>query len=206
MKKIGLVGYSGHALVVAEILNSLNIGIAGYFEKEPIKSNPLNLSYLGYERSPEFIEKAQNLTLFVAIGDNNIRMNIINYLRGIDVDIATLVSPKSIISSSVNIDIGSLVCFGAIINPFAQIGKGVIVNTGAVIEHECKIGNFSHIASGAVLAGNVHIGENTLIGANSALKQGISVGKNVIVGAGSVVVRDIPDNGVWVGNPVRRIK
>ena len=57
-----------------------------------------------------------------------------------------------------------------------------------------------------MLAGNVCVGENTLIGSNSSIKQGITIGNNVIVGAGSVVIKDIPDNGVWAGNPVRRIK
>jgi len=206
MKKVGLIGYSGHALVVAEILNTLNIGIAGYFEKDQVKSNPLQLEYLGYERSSNFQLKARDLSLFVAIGDNTIRANILKFLIELNADISTVVSPQSIVSSSAKIDIGSLVSFGAIINPFVKIGLGVIVNTGVILEHECKIGSFSHIASGAVLAGNVCVGENTLIGSNSSIKQGITIGNNVIVGAGSVVIKDIPDNGVWAGNPVRRIK
>lgn len=32
------------------------------------------------------------------------------------------------------------------------------------------------------------------------------VGDNVIIGAGSVVVKDLPDNCVAVGNPCRPIK
>lgn len=206
VKKVGLIGYSGHAYVVAEILNTLNIGMAGYFEREPVKSNPFLLDYLGYERSPEFIEKIADISLFVAIGDNTIRCNILNFLKEQKVDISTIISPTAIVASSVKIDIGSLVGFGAIINPFVHIGSGVIVNTGAILEHECKIGSFSHIASGTVLAGNVSVAENTLIGSNTSVKQGVSIGKNVIVGAGSVVIKDIPDNSVWVGNPARRIK
>lgn len=206
IKKVGLIGYSGHAFVVAEILNTLNIGIAGYFEKEQVKWNPFLLDYLGYERSPEFLKKTAELSLFVAIGDNTIRCNILNFLKEKKVDVSTIVSPTAIVASSVKIDIGSLVCFGAIINPFVQIGSGVIVNTGAILEHECKIGSFSHIASGAVLAGNVSVGENTLIGSNTSVKQGVSIGNNVIVGAGSVVIKDTPDNSVWVGNPARRIR
>lgn len=35
---------------------------------------------------------------------------------------------------------------------------------------------------------------------------GVTIGNNVVIGAGSVVVKDIPDNCVAVGNPCRVIK
>lgn len=44
------------------------------------------------------------------------------------------------------------------------------------------------------------------IGANSTLLPGVVIGRNALVGAGSVVVRDVPDNAVVVGNPARIIK
>jgi len=44
------------------------------------------------------------------------------------------------------------------------------------------------------------------IGANSTILPGIVIGTNALVGAGSVVVRDVPDNAVVVGNPARIIK
>lgn len=34
----------------------------------------------------------------------------------------------------------------------------------------------------------------------------VHIGNNVIIGAGSVVVKDVPDNAVVVGNPARIIK
>ena len=44
------------------------------------------------------------------------------------------------------------------------------------------------------------------IGANSTLLPGIVVGHNALVGAGAVVVRDVPDGKVVVGNPARVVK
>jgi acetyltransferase-like isoleucine patch superfamily enzyme len=37
------------------------------------------------------------------------------------------------------------------------------------------------------------------------VKQGVSVGANVIIGAGAVVLKDVPDNSVLVGNPAKLI-
>ena len=35
---------------------------------------------------------------------------------------------------------------------------------------------------------------------------GVTIGNNVVIGGGSVVVKDIPDNVVAVGNPAKVIK
>jgi acetyltransferase-like isoleucine patch superfamily enzyme len=44
------------------------------------------------------------------------------------------------------------------------------------------------------------------IGANSTILPGVVVGENALVGAGSVVVDDVPDGAVVVGNPAHVIR
>ena len=44
------------------------------------------------------------------------------------------------------------------------------------------------------------------IGANSTILPGVVIGENSLVGAGSVVVHDVPDGTVVVGNPARVIR
>lgn len=44
------------------------------------------------------------------------------------------------------------------------------------------------------------------IGANATIMGGITIGENAMIGAGSVVLKDIPANTVWVGNPAKQIK
>lgn len=50
------------------------------------------------------------------------------------------------------------------------------------------------------------IGNNVSVGCHVTIIGNINIGNNVIIGAGSVVVKDIPDNAVVVGNPARIIK
>ena len=50
------------------------------------------------------------------------------------------------------------------------------------------------------------VGKGAKIGANATILPGIRIGENALVGAGSVVVEDVPDNTVVVGNPARVIK
>lgn len=44
------------------------------------------------------------------------------------------------------------------------------------------------------------------IGANTIILKGVTIGKGAIIGAGSVVLHDIPDYAVAVGNPAQVIK
>lgn len=52
----------------------------------------------------------------------------------------------------------------------------------------------------------VRIGRRCWIGMNSIVLKGVTIGENTIVGAGSVVVRDLPNGVVAVGNPARIVK
>lgn len=66
-------------------------------------------------------------------------------------------------------------------------------------------GGMSDILPNSNYAGEIIIGNNVVIGANSTVLYNKTIGNNVIIGAGSVVTKDIPDNGVWGGNPIRYI-
>lgn len=52
----------------------------------------------------------------------------------------------------------------------------------------------------------ITIGDNVWIGAGVQVMPGVTIGSNVVIGGGSVVVKDIPDNSVAVGNPCRVIR
>ena len=47
------------------------------------------------------------------------------------------------------------------------------------------------------------IGDNVFIGANAVIIGNIHIGNNAVIGAGSVVIKDVPDNCIAVGNPAR---
>ena len=44
------------------------------------------------------------------------------------------------------------------------------------------------------------------IGANATILPGLTIGEDAMIGAGSVVLKDIPPNTVWAGNPAKQIK
>lgn len=52
----------------------------------------------------------------------------------------------------------------------------------------------------------VTIGDNVWIGGSVTILPGVTIGSGTTIGAGSVVVKDIPDNCVAVGNPCRVVR
>lgn len=52
----------------------------------------------------------------------------------------------------------------------------------------------------------ITVGDNVWIGAGVHVMPGVTIGNNVVIGGGSVVVKDIPDNVIAVGNPAKVIK
>lgn len=212
MKKIIIIGSGGHAKVVADIIltrkeklkeNSEIIGFLDDNFKNLKYNNIFGIPILGdLENIKNFISK--DYSFVIAIGDNDIRKKISeNYSKLI---YYTAIHPKSIISREVKIGAGTVVMANVVINPNSIIGKHCILNTSSVIEHDSRLGSYVHISPNTTLCGGVSIDDNSWIGAGSVVCQQIYIGKDVVVGANSVVVKDIENSCIVVGNPAKKIK
>lgn len=88
-----------------------------------------------------------------------------------------------------------------------EIGDNVEITAGCTILTHGYDWSVLKGVYGDVLgsSGKVVIGNNVFIGVNSTILKGTHIGNNVIVGANTLVNRNIPDNVVVAGNPVRII-
>ena len=118
----------------------------------------------------------------------------------------TIIHPSAIVSKT------SIICLGTVIFPNvtvateALIGNHVIILPNSVVNHDDIIGDYTCITSGVNISGGVVIGKSCYIGTGTSIKSDITIGRYSLIGMGSIVIRDVPENTVVVGNPARYLR
>lgn len=199
MKQLIIIGASGHGKVVADIA-ALNGYDKIVFLDDNDKLNSCG-DYPVVGKSTDI--DLYNGDVFVAIGNASIRQKI---METIDLArIPVLIHPNATVATDSRIGKGTVVMAGAIINPAAQIGEGCIINTASSVDHDCDIESYTHVSVGAHVAGTVKVGKRTWIGAGAIVSNNVNICDDCMIGAGAVVVKDILEEGTYVGVPARSV-
>ena len=206
MKRLAILGASGHGKVVAEMALSTGWEAVEFFDDAfPAKASADDFLIKGGYNS--LIGAADAYDGFhVAIGDNRTRLTILNKLLKIDLPCPKIIAPTAVVSSTAQLGSGISIMPNVVVNSKTVLGNGVILNTSCSVDHDCKLAAGAHIAPGAHLAGNISIGICSLVGIGSSIVQGKVVGNYAVIGAGSAVISNIPDNVTVVGVPSKIIK
>ena len=197
MRKLTIIGASGHGKVVADIAK-----LNGYDEIVFLDDNE-DVEVCGRYPVVGTIAMVPNINsaIIVAIGNGSIRKRIME--RFSNKTFPVLIHPNAVIADGVKIGKGTVIMAGAVVNSDSEIGEGCIINTTSSVDHDCIVGDYVHVAVGAHLCGTVTVGSETWIGAGAIVSNNISIGAGCMVGAGSVVVKDITERGTYMGVPAR---
>jgi len=92
-----------------------------------------------------------------------------------------------------------------------DIGAFTYINAknGVVIEDFVQIGSHCSLYSESTIdnkAGQIKLKKNCKIGSHNLIMPGVTIGENAVIGAFSFVNRNVPDNVVAAGVPVKVIK
>ena len=207
-KKICIIGTGGFGretlVCLIDVISASNLTIeevAVFMVDDEYYNEPEIMGVQVIKESEFVVDKYK---VVVAIGDPNKRKIVVSKLPK-ETEFATIIHPDVVISDWVEVGEGSIITAGSVLTCNIKIGKHAHLNLHTTIGHDCVIGDFFTTAPAANISGNCKIGDCVYLGTNSAVRQGIKICDNVTIGMGGVVVKDINENGVYIGNPVKKL-
>jgi UDP-2-acetamido-3-amino-2,3-dideoxy-glucuronate N-acetyltransferase len=120
----------------------------------------------------------------------------------------------------------------AVIGERCNIGQNVFIDNRVTIGNGVKIQNNVSVYNGVEVEDDVFLGpsmvftnvtnprsfverknefkrtllkKGSTVGANATIVCGVVIGAYALIGAGTVIIRDVPDHAIMVGNPARQI-
>jgi UDP-3-O-[3-hydroxymyristoyl] glucosamine N-acyltransferase len=105
-----------------------------------------------------------------------------------------------------DVEIGSNTCVDRGSIGDTVIGRGVKIDNLVHVAHNVTIGPNSLVIANSMLGGSAAIGENVWVAPSASLMNQVSVGKSAVLGLGAVVLKDVEEAAVMVGNPARLLR
>jgi sugar O-acyltransferase (sialic acid O-acetyltransferase NeuD family) len=203
-----IIGAGTYGQVFAEYLKSY-FNIIGFIDDNPDlnKTKIKNLEVLGdLNYLLKNIDK--NIHLFVPIGNPIIRKQILDKVRNVGFKTPNFLHNSCNIDNSVSLGFqGVYILQSVVVMPLCEIGNDVILSSGTVISHHTTISEGVFISFGVNVGASLFIDTCAFVGVGSTIITGVTrVGCKSLIGAGAVILKDVPDFAVIVGNPGRIIK
>ena len=160
-----------------------------------------------YHRAIELFGK-DGIEFIIAIGEPAVKDIVFAKLERDGCTITSLIHPDFMDSITPDMEVGK----GLVMHqysgfpPYCKFGNNVLIQGKAVMGHNLVLGDNVVISSLAFVGGDVSVGRNSYIAPGSCIRNGIHIGENAIVGMGEVVLKDVPDNAVVVGNPAKILR
>lgn len=157
-----------------------------------------------FEAAREVFDKS--LDVCITNGNPVARKLIRGRLANFEPKLVNVVDHSSIVSEYAVLGSGVIVSEQVIISARSIVSDNVSINRQSIIGHDVFIGQDSAISSQVNLGGNVQVGNGTFVGMGAKIRERVVIGNQCVIGMGSVVMSDVPDGVLALGNPARVIK
>jgi len=184
-----------------------NFNVIGFLDNDPKKKGNIFLNYpvLG---GFEILDTLVNENIYfvnLITGSTKTRYETSRFMASKGCRFANFIHPTVNLLMT-HIGVGNYIQEGVILQAETHIGNNSSIHIASLIGHESTIGDSVFIAHGCSISGLVEIGDGAFLGTHATVLPRLKIGKWSTIGAGAVIIRDIPDYAVAVGNPAKIIK
>lgn len=207
---LGIYGAGGLGREILDLANNINNNEKKWNEIVFINDNK-NEDYvnkIAVFTFDEFIKKYElsMAKIVIAVGEPRVRGLLRLKVTSAFYKLETLIHPNAYIGSNSIIEEGVIIQYGCFISCNIKIYTNVLIQANSSVGHDSIIENDSVISSYVGISGTCIIGKRVYVGVSVPIKEKITIGNDSIIGMGSVVLRDIEENVVAIGNPARAMK
>ena len=212
MRKLIIFGGSGIGMIAAsiaednrshEVLGFLNDVVptgdfVGKYKKFPVLGD--SADYVKYLDDPK-------IDFFIAYVGMKNEKNVFEKVKAIGIPEnrwATLIHSTAIIPDGYcKIGKGVLIAALCQLSADTTVSNNCILLPNSFLGHDSFMDVFAHIATNGVVGANVHVGKACHVGSNATIREKIKIGDFSLVGAGSMVLKDVMEGTIVIGNPAK---
>lgn len=187
MKKLVIIGAGGHGRCCLDIARTMKKYEEIVFADDGCVGNIVNDIRVIYTVKDVFKLSNVEYEVFVAIGNNLTRKEIMTKLEEKGYSIASLISTKSWVSEYALIGEGCVIYPNVVVESNAKLGKGCILTSNASINHDAVINDFCLVYSNSVIRPNVVLEELVRIGSGCVISFGTTITSQKDILDGTVI-------------------
>ncbi len=209
-ENIYILGVGRNTITVVDLAEQCGYNVAGllHYDKSRVGE-----SYFGHKIVGCFADMLQGEDLpdgclALSMGDLQLRASIFESLVAAGAQIPTLIHPSCVVSRYAEIGSGVQINPGSVVQAGTVVGSNSVITVNSVVAHSSRVGSDCLISGNTIIGAYCRIGDGTHIGQGAAVVSGkvSSIGSNCVLGAGSVLICDMPDRSVFVGNPAQFLR
>lgn len=213
-KKVLIMGGGGNASVIA-------YGIIDAFQR-----GCSSLEFIGYINDRDAVKEIEGYPVVGGLKDINKlieqdyyfinaigkidaqkdRIELIESLNIPDERYVTFIHPDAYVAPNVELGVGCVVLANASVSPGTSMGKSCRVMINAVVGHNNVIGDYCFFAAASCTGAYLTIGDGVFISLNATIKEFLTIGNYSTIGMGSVLMKNVSEGEVWVGNPAKKLR
>ena len=155
-----------------------------------------------FEEIKDIIEPIE---FVIATGEPKDRETVYKKIKEAGYQMGKVISLYTTIFPGAKIGEGSIINGDVLISADAEIGNNIYISAGVIIGHNVKLLENSVISMRCFIGGYTELGNRVYLAPGAMLKDRIHVGDDSIVSMGAIVLRNVKEKSIMMGNPAKCI-